>query len=67
MCRVYRYSLFMLWSVGIATGVLIVYQYFCIDAKASLLGAFAILISAFLASVTMARSYAQSERPEFNP
>jgi hypothetical protein len=39
-----------------------VHEYFCVQKNISLLGAFGILISAFLASVTMARSYAQNEK-----
>lgn len=62
MDKVYRYILYMLWLTGIVTIGFIVYKYFCVDDNASLLGAFGVLISAFLASITMARTYAQNER-----
>ncbi len=62
MDKVYEGFLYILWLVGAVTIGFIVYEYFCVNKNASLLGAFGILISAFLASVTMARSYAQNER-----
>jgi len=62
MDKVYKYILYILWSIGIITIGFIVYNYFYINNKPALLGAFGILISAFLASITMARSYAQNER-----
>jgi len=62
MDKYYKYILYTLWSIGIITIIFITYRYFCIENNSSLLGAFGILISAFLASVTMARSYAQNER-----
>lgn len=60
--KVYAIVVYLLWLIGIVTIVFIIKQYFFVDFKPSLLGAFGILISAFLASVTMARSYAQNER-----
>ena len=62
MDKIYGSIVWLLWLIGIITIGFIIYQYFCVDDNASLLGAFGILISAFLASVTMARSYAQNER-----
>ena len=62
MDKYYKYILYTLWLIGIITIGFITYKYFCIKNNSALLGAFGILISAFLASVTMARSYAQNER-----
>ncbi|WP_434636651.1 hypothetical protein MLC35_09010 [Sulfurimonas sp. NW7] len=62
MDKQYKYILYILWLTGIITIGFIIYKYFCIENNSTLLGAFGILISAFLASVTMARSYAQNER-----
>jgi len=62
MNKIYGGIIYILWLIGIITIGFIVYEYFCVDNNVSLLGAFGILISAFLASVTMARSYAQNER-----
>jgi len=62
MDKIYRCAIYVLWLIGIITIGFILYQYFFVKDNASLLGAFGILISAFLASVTMARSYSQNER-----
>jgi hypothetical protein len=62
MKKPYAYAIYILWFIGIITIIFIMYEYFRVDNNVSLLSAFGILISAFLASVTMARSYDQNER-----
>ncbi len=58
----YKNILYLLWLIGFVTIIFIMHEYFCVEQDTPLLGAFGVLISAFLASVTMARSYAQNER-----
>lgn len=58
--KVYSVAIWMFWFVGFITGSYIVYMFYK-EQDTSILGAFAILISAFLASVTMARSFNQTK------
>jgi len=62
MDKIYKNTLYILWIIGVVTIGFILYKYFCIKQESSLLSSFGIIISAFLASVIMARSYAQNER-----
>lgn len=56
-----KFMLKFLWFIGFVVAGYIVYEYFCYGREVSLLGAFAILISAGIASMSVMRSIKASE------